>query len=1332
MVQGAFDRNGVHRYPARSAFINQSKVVQGMQDFLDSNYDQETRNMFIYGDWGSGKTRVGHQLISEVTDGEYGWEIKQDGDYSEQFLLKDHDETILPLPTTLSAVAQFDTHNAGVRIINNAVERFIDGEKQIYKDLQEYFSDDCNGDIAQLDSIRTTTTSSTEKLERYLSNIVDESDVDRILLVLDEVEEAGNIGSQTPDDITLEGAGSQRLRTLFEGLKQAVNPGEENYPERFPVYFLLLCSSGVKRFEDATGGLDRRRWRRELQRPTVEDVVEYTESVLEEIEGPMPSRECISALFFASFNNFGWYSRTMAAYLQLKQQNPGMSYYRILRNNKNLFSDIFNESYIERIEGESNQELISQVLDVVYRLRPVKCKDLSLDEISVDELYEYKTPTQESALSEVSAVPLSPSDVIKQIGERDAVKPADGEGQFRIQSDTFSVDRLMDILEVLRINDEYLGIYSNEDDITELCDLMFSRRISSTTVSELTNAFAEIAAEHGTSDEYIAPSMSFLQNWIIRWIKMESRVRWLSDEEQWEELVMAARSPSDPDHRLLKGFLNLRANAYDENATELDIDPYSGARGPLDCHNVTGSIGDRTGFDFVESDQVFAVKHTTKQDTLDTLRDIKEDSEGEYPLVYLLFESDSIRDDIMEDIQSSLARFQQFVFPHVIKEQSTEYDFLVRFSFLHEDSEGGFIPRDIRDYAREEIDTLNAEFSKVDQERRDELGKQGWIIRQISPPDTGDSKYLAHAVRAAVSGDSIRNHDNEAVSRAVTRANNTADELAQLVTLEGELRLPPFVPKMLSVLDSDGPLSVSDIAGRFLFDSSLGNDTTTEHSLTFLEELGVISQTASGYLFNDLEYLRDERLHETEIKAPHNVDSFTSDYVWQPDSGVLAHLRLNKPSLDQYKDDLDEAKDDVENVEFEKLLDSSTDPDEWYEQASTVNQIRIVAKKGYDPSNEFSPDGMFGNDLEQIKEEFEKLRSSDLAEYGLTYRKEFLDGLEEALDDISDEITSLVEERKDEIDDEYESVDGHSFPTSPMMTGWEAIESEAEFEDASLPNELVDTDAGAVTNQSIPTHLKRSEFKDAFNRFQWYSGMLGGAQSGPWTRFTNAFDLTSDALDRIEDVKQEWNEAMDYFQDVPKYIGDLKSEDFDISVSEEESEAITGEDCLRALNEFEDHLTLDDGSTIELKQSAQLIDVYLTGLSDHISSVRKEANEEISEKRENLENELEPLQRLAQVTGESIGINTSEIDKQDTFQDKFDLIEEQRSSIDERGREIFKEFSSSGSETYWGRYKKLYENMSDSDTSTISEDLIKSSHLDQLDDWGVISIEDRLYEVNLK
>jgi len=1301
-----------------------------MEDFLDSSYDQETRNMFIYGDWGSGKTRVNHQLVSEVTGGDYGWEIKQNGGYSEQFLLKDHDETILPLPTSLSTVSQFDTHNAGVRIINNAVERFIDGEKPIYKDLQEYFSNDCDGNITQLNSIRTTTTSSTEKLEEYLNNIADKSDIDRILLVLDEVEEAGNIGSQTPDKITLEGAGAQRLRTLFEGLKQAVNPGEENYPERFPVSFLLLCSSGVERFENRTGGLDRRRWRRELQRPTVEDAVEYTESALEKTEGPMPSQECISALFYASFNNFGWYTRAMAAYLPLKKKNSGMDYYEILREHKSLFSDIFNESYIERIEGESNQELVSQVLDIVYRLRPVKCKDLPLEEISVDDLYEYKTPTQEYALSEVSAVPLSPSDVIKQIGERDVVESGDSEGEFKIQSDTFSVDRLADILEVLRIDDEHLGIYSNVEDITNLCDLIFSRRISSTTVSELTNAFAEIASEHGTTDEYIAPSMSFLQNWIIRWDKMESRVQWLTNDDQWEELVMAARSPDNPEHRLLKGFLNLRANAYDKNTVALDVDPYSGTSGSLDCPNITGSVGDRTGFDFVDSDQVFVVKHTTKQDTLNTLQDIKGDFEGGYPLVYLLFESESTRNDIMEDIQSSLVRFQQFVFPHVIKEQSTEYNFLVRFSFLYEDSEGGFKPEEIRDYARDEIDARNAEFSGVDQERQDELGEQGWTIRQISPPDTGDSKHLARAVRTAVSGDSIRNHDDEAVSRAVSR--ESSDELAQLVTIEGDLYLPPFIPRLLSVLDSDGPLSLSDIAGRFLFDSSLGNDTTTEHSLTFLEELGVISQTDSGYLFNDIEYLRDERLHKTGVKAPHNVDSFTSDYVWQPESGVLGQLRLNQPNLEQYEDDLNKAQEDIEDVDFDGLLDSSTDPGEWYEQASTVNQICIVAKKGYDPSNEFSAGGMFGNDLEQIEEEFETLRRSDLSEYSLTYRKEFLDGLEEALDNISAETKSLVEERKDEIDEEYESVDGHSFPRAPMDTVLEAIESEAEFEDTSLPNELVDADAGAVTDQSIVTHLERPEFKEAFNRFKWYSGILGGAQSGPWIRFTNAFNLTSDALDQIEEVKQDWDGAMDYYQDVPEYIGDLKSEDFNVSVSEEETETITGEDCLRALNEFKDKLTLDAGSTIKLEESAQLIDAYLTGLSGHISSVRDKADAEISEKRESLEEELEPLQRLAQVTGDSIGINTNEIDEQETFQDKYDLIEQQQESIDERGREIFKGFSNSGSETYWDRYKTLYENVSGNDTSMISENNFDSLHLDQLEDWGVISIKDRLYEVKLE
>lgn len=1346
-----FSRRGTSEYPVSSPFIGQTHIYNHLREFLSEDADAPVGNFIIYGDWGTGKSRVGHQLVAEGTNSEYGWLIEDDsGSYTEKHLFEEVDKEVLPLWVSLSEFeSNLTTRNAAAKAVNAALENVAEGDSDLYSDIANRF-ENAGGSLFELKDIAANPGQPTEILEQYLKVIIEDSGIERLLVIIDEVEEAGSIGDQAPDSEQTTGAGGQTLQALFEGLKEATNDVGGRYPANFHADFTLLCTSGVERHSAPTGGVERRIEEESLHDPTIRDAKEYVRRLLENTETDVEiSSDAVEALFFASFNNFGWFTRAMSTLHHFKQQSPDKDYYEIIKDNPDRFDDIFDPQYVEDILGESGDfEIVDDVVDIIYRIHPVAVEepDLSADEI--DSILDYTTPLENiRPIGELVPVETSISSIKRELGEAGfEVSQAETREQVVTYSGTrLKTGRLEDLLTVFQIGGDYIGLYDQRKDLRGLAEFAFEAgQVEDAAIEALVDALKAAREDNPAGDgRYLAPTLRFLAEWNIRWRKYTQAVRWLDDEELWDELMESARNVSDETERVVEGFIYTRFRHYD-GPSPPSLEPHDAG---LPATNFTTNIeGDNT-VDVGRSDTAVIIHHEDTTDSKNSIRRIQREATRGFPIIYLLFETESARQEVMAEVYDEYEAITPFLIPQVINNRNLARDFFVQFSFLGDI----FSSNDLRGNKNYIEENRLQPIIQRDVEWFEEQKSEGWVLQELVPPQASAKQKQTLAEGLMLAADD-QNLDQEHID-PWHRCWENSDRVASLLSEDRRLQLPSFVPHMLSIVENEGPLQSTELAGRLLSDSEMQIETVTSNALELLSYLGLKSEADDGYQFHDSKYLND-RIEEVAIKVPSSTDDAFEDFEVEPTNQTLYDLRINDSNLKNYRDELDDFPDEIRNLDHEMILNQESDPDEWYDTALTIHRIISFADRGYNPNKKF--DSLDNYSYEDIGDEYASMREdTDHVEYSISYRFEFLEEFDDVLAQDRNGVLGHVSTRQDELKNRYNECQGKDFPTGKISSILSDIEEDLELEADSVDESLIESNQDKEgTENTIKHHLNNQEFEEAFTRIGWYKGVLQRRLDGPWKDFKSAFDEFETFLDEFDELDESWDEVEEFFegvtqlenfldnQDVPLFddieripnAADLVDENTtvnDVYDNLEEDEEINPSaefDVLERVEE-EPEEQLGDAKPVVLLDSIKELRRKVASLELHHKVAEEIADQKIQQELEELEKEWAPLEELSTAVDEEIDIDRSSIDRPNAFENKSygeikELIADVRGQIEDEGKRILNTVDTHG-ERYWESYLTAYE--AAENNKALSNSDIDSDHLEKLSDWDIIQYEEQYY-----
>lgn len=1316
-----FTNTGTARYPPDGPMIGQKRVRQKLERFLSDTGDPGQDNLFIYGDWGSGKSRIGYQIVSEATGEAEGWLCEQDtgAGYDNKPLFDDLNQTVLPIRIVLSDfVNEIDEDTTAYHAFNEAVEQVIDGTTEATSDLQDTLSE-YNVDQMDLEAARTGAAGPRDKFESYIDVFYQQGDVDRIAIVVDEVEQVDSATDISPDEVDSTGVSRRRLRTFFNGLKRAVNHIEDD--NAFD--FVLLTTKNLEPTVNSIGGFQRRKDEVDIRDPTVEQALKLTDELASQY-GFEASDDMVKALFFASGNNFGWFSNAMHSMLVEQQRMSGdVSYADIIAENSVTFNQIFEEDYLSLLLEWDKYELETRnaISQVVHQLRPVPREEL---ETNPSDLLAVQMQDGIRPIGPMRAVETSRSDVVDRLQSNGFELNTDEDVTLSFGGDEILDSDLRDVLEVFRLDDNRIGLYEQEEDIENLTEFLIKGTAAPDTAEKVAETFEELLQDAEGSTTHFAPTIQFLTRWNKAWRKQKGVSRWLP-EEQWEELNERIEEIQGPaDQEVVEGFAYTR---FSPNVT-LSSD-YS-----LAVPSVTVDISDDRLVDTVESEQAVVLHQPTQvedigdlKDALTTLRD-----EDNRPLAYVLFATEQERREKREEIRESLPSYDHFIIDHVVDDTDLTRTFLKRFSFVgdvfdfNEHVRGGYA-------GRGRFDRKQQALRERDQQWRESVDEEGWLQRPIVPSgvEEGTKRYAAGLLHFMRGNDyqtsEVPDADTGSVAGVWEAAWNDADNLLTLVDEESrEFRLPPQLPRLLDVIAHEDGTTPNELAGTILYDKegTVNINRATTQTLDVLHRIGVVIKEDDTFHVADGDALNTLGNNAVErVESLRGVDDQRIEAYNERMQQLVAGFHVTGDMIDNKVGDLNDELDDIPSTDFDDLRNPELeDPVTWCETALTAHRIQTEALRVHDPTIEFNP-----RDAPDYPDQFSA--DTTYSEYPISVRLQFLEWLDNHLDNETSSLLSEVEDKETSLTTTYNTCREKEFPTAEIQAVLEEIRTDLKFNtDVNLSESLT-----AETDKTLQGHLNVVEVEEVFERLDWYNKILsrGFDENNPWNEFTTAYSTMESILDRWDDVSSTIESVRTYVDGSDAYEEKLEQDSVDISSPNTETDTRTlGGEWPKIQQAVDNPKALEEEnqSVTSLKEDIEELDRMLDAFSSHAEQVQEEARDELADMKDDLL--IDTLRTLASAIGESPDVDIPDIDAYERYVDCKTALQETEREIEERGETLLREAIDGGANC-WPLYKKLHSLERGEITSTE----LTSTEQDQLQmlrDNDILSYEETIrYNVDL-
>ncbi len=330
--QHAWAATGVSDYPPRDPLVGQSKFFRRYKTFIHT-VDQESDNFAhvfaVEGEWGRGKSRLGHELVAQINDCSKGWYVRGSDGQLDQAVLFDSEEKrdqYLGLYIRYSQVASdyqnsdnwfgFGLYKALLPLATKAFDSSIQSEiaRQALRRLEPMgFEPERLKELLELDRQHSDETlyydpSLVTGLVQAAYDYFKTFGIQYLLVVLDELEtvaETATFGLELDDSKRLDG---QAIRLIGKAIK------EEDPRRKLPwLRYVALCSPLLGQQLREIQSTARRFELVELEHNAFADVSDYVGQLKadKKLKFDYPTG-LVEAAYAMSGANFGWFNVVMA------------------------------------------------------------------------------------------------------------------------------------------------------------------------------------------------------------------------------------------------------------------------------------------------------------------------------------------------------------------------------------------------------------------------------------------------------------------------------------------------------------------------------------------------------------------------------------------------------------------------------------------------------------------------------------------------------------------------------------------------------------------------------------------------------------------------------------------------------------------------------------------------------------------------------------------------------------------------------------------------------------------------------------------------------------
>lgn len=1167
--------------------VGQEKLFVRVEKFIEDIVNQGGTGLAgfftLFGGWGVGKSRVGHEICLEALSEDVEWIV--DGK-PRRLLETNLQQKILPLFVRYVQVTrgefgdQLEANNWIPSVVVEALARLAGirtaaDVKSLAKNQDQLMQQTVNllrpkGWDQWLPELKQALSENDPfKAAHDSIAVLKKMGIESLLLVVDEIEDI--------TDVEQDGLPSEERVGIDQALLTVIPRviKEEEIRQEFPqVNFVLLCSQAVGDLLKQIRAIERRTGWHELTTNSFADVEAFFQFLTDHRPDVAASIQQYphglkETAFFAANRNFGWFNVIMH-HVHENLRGRNMTTAELLKNyaeqsvaghGKSVFdTDAIGSYRIAESDDydeivRSMYDLLPKVIDIEKGVSPKKAdRFLAMRDQGGEQgplfarIQEVRPPQKHRILAHLISCGFT------NTSGTELMLP--GEVRFELQT-------VLDSLAAYSIGlpKEHRDHYLICEDVAE-----FTSQISGLSpYSEQANQFASFLHgllidpayskdENGKSlPQYIAPAFSFLLKFNHLNKSRKREVGYLKDHSQNTKLEEAFKEIQKNSKERAKALLHGMANAWDMDNAPAELLPISktslcAAKGTTKLSPLNLGKDNEVIFLFAGTASVTEIEQDLQ----------KLASGATVPIVLILEEKDQVIDDLNARLARNVPKIYPFVIIHNVIKQVA--DQLVRLGLMGKK----YGANDLRTSHFHSVIGAAKEHLKKRLEiwKLEKIESQGYLLQPIFYGGRiRQDEFCAFAKGYAelLSGTS---YDDIVQTGSITFNNDT--ERDQFVKLAAKQADPSAkyrdyprsklivardgwkeaeVPRgLVSILKNFGPVPLKDIdlERYYLFDmppEQKGKDVV-RNFCTLMQCLGLLERdgdklvrTSKHQLATWLKRSR-EWLDGDFVKKVDRIKKVSHDTGEE----LGRYAKQAKNQLKKAEQKLDELNLDFINKPWEELNVDTAAGVPLYEQELrdaliAIRFVRGVVERVYDPdglaSFRYSPDSLH---------ELEREGASNA--YPLWKRTEILTGFFEKLDEDRKKLLVQIDEIADEVARRVPTLpDGQqAFPTQPLTLQLNLFSQELAFSPDS-PDRTIMAGGTTMGVNSVGFKLADGKFREALERVEVISADLDRNQPGKLVSVFFQLLLKWETLKKeSEDLRRPVDSLLAFFTDADDQV----------------------------------------------------------------------------------------------------------------------------------------------------------------------------------------------------
>ena len=1304
-----FHTTGLAEYPVRTPLVGQAHLFQRMRTFV-RNIGARPNNPEIFlieGRWGSGKTRLGLELIAQLLGTTpFGWSY--DAEHLGQQLLEDVTERERRLPLYMRYVQVAERGAQGLTQSNILPLAFLAALKSVLEtadkpaELRTSNVDRINADILgrfrlanlNLADLRRlvegfTPEDAAQRAPRVVDFLRQALGLDRLFLVIDEVETAGEtVEGELPPDETLPDIGRRHISMLASSCKEMAN--EMFLPAMD--YVILASPRSAVDFK-GPGALAEGRIRfNEIGPSTFADLETLRASYQEHYELRFPGRTEEIA-FFAAGRNFRWYNIIMSRLEEVYWEQYGGRPERVedvdlFWSARHLLSGTYDVFDLDELEAAATADptYAEDLRRVLLHLLPVPARHYG-DPSRVQALLQ----AGGDALGRLRMARLTPGQLARAMDR----PPYVVEGKLIRHPDV-----TVDATELLR----NFQLYSGQDVVLYFEDSeTFAQQLQQVypldNIELVASDIQEVFDRHQVAgaEAYIAPTTTFIQRFCRRW-RVPERVSFLVDDELQSILnekvaEFAVQGPGEQNRSVAMGALHL--------LLQRELRP------PRRFRLRTGVADDRpdeSGWG-LNPRNVKAVLVLTPQNEPDFLRDLGNlrRTYGLVPLVVLYHDAGhwaAVQDRLLEtgEYPPSLMLGER------VAPEATTWEMLRNYRYSFDVvSETGFQTHHLSGLWERRASDFRRNIAEQLETAMRRWRERGWVLTPIlHHTRQGRLEDLALALRLTLQGTPYSDLQNSELKCAGDRSAAVTNVLLAYegqraqgrgMALWDESGNPILNPvhryllqRLLALLADTAARSPIELAldspaaREFLYDSQgsrLSFSQAFEQHLSVLAELGLVDRVPEDdaqpqyFLLTPSRAIRNT---EDSQRTLENYEAKIGDLSAFYEAGVITVFKLDPPSIHELQQAVGEVQDRLRGFEADW---TNWETDVFLAYAQVARQAQdLIQQVSVPAAPEFTP-----LTTEVVESEVERMRGRDISGRANVQRRvNFLEALQQALEERCGQLASRLAQIEDRLD-QLEREDP-TFAYGPIRRLIAATNADTDLEARrSGAHGTVQLPADLVPEDGVPGDLwemiSTGRLDVAWKRMERYLRLWQtdpSASDSLWARFLNLRQQWAAVRREHQGLDRSWERLDAYLQ------GASESDRAFLTENEGEKEAL-------------DAITADLGSEPDLDDLQRLSEA-VQRTQNRIAALRQVLEDGEAQLKAKLEDAVDKQKWSIVVTlcnwvGEPYPEYRPILESRAPFVEKLRRIEEfNQLVLDEKGRSICRQRG--GEDQDWENYKLLF------------------------------------------